>query len=212
MADEMAQRHLMVELPTPDQDVSLELQGSGEPEPAAAPGNAQMRLQKMVEDNFGLLWRFLRRLGLAENDVDDAVQDVLIVAAQRLAAIDPRRERSFLIGTAVRVAAASRRRFARRREVDEQALGALADPSPSPDSMIELKRARELLDAALEDMNTELRAVFVLYELEELTMAEIAALLELRPGTVASRLRRAREIFERHTRRAAVLAQKGRIA
>ena len=41
-----------------------------------------------------------------------------------------------------------------------------------------------------------LQAVFVLYELEELTMAEIATTLELPPGTVASRLRRSRDQFE----------------
>jgi RNA polymerase sigma-70 factor (ECF subfamily) len=46
-------------------------------------------------------------------------------------------------------------------------------------------------------LSLELRAVFVLYELEDFTMAEIARTLELPPGTVASRLRRARETFER---------------
>jgi RNA polymerase sigma-70 factor, ECF subfamily len=66
------------------------------------------------------------------------------------------------------------------------------DPDPGPDELVDRDRARAALDAILAAMPLELRAVFVLYELEQLTMAEIAALLELPPGTVASRLRRAR--------------------
>ena len=48
----------------------------------------------------------------------------------------------------------------------------------------------------LAELPLELRAVFVLYELEQMTMAEIAESLALPPGTVASRLRRARSSFE----------------
>ncbi|MFT3771354.1 MAG: sigma factor-like helix-turn-helix DNA-binding protein [Minicystis sp.] len=52
-------------------------------------------------------------------------------------------------------------------------------------------------------MPLDLRAVFVLFELEQATMAEIAAMLDLPPGTVASRLRRAREHFQAAARRIA---------
>jgi RNA polymerase sigma-70 factor (ECF subfamily) len=57
------------------------------------------------------------------------------------------------------------------------------------------ERARDLLDRVLDEMDLDLRVVFVLYELEEMTMADIASSLELAPGTVASRLRRARADF-----------------
>jgi len=50
-------------------------------------------------------------------------------------------------------------------------------------------------------MPIELRAVFVLSEIEELTMAEIAVLMAIPPGTVASRLRRARVQFSEHVAR-----------
>jgi len=46
-------------------------------------------------------------------------------------------------------------------------------------------------------MTLELRAVFVLFELEEMSTPEIADLLEIPTGTVASRLRRAREEFQK---------------
>jgi len=44
-------------------------------------------------------------------------------------------------------------------------------------------------------MTAETRAAFVLHELEEMTLADIATLLGLPQGTVASRLRRARRLF-----------------
>lgn len=156
-----------------------------------------IRLRAMFEGHFDFIWRSLRRLGVRSEAVDDATQEVFIVASRRLADIQPGRERAFLFGTALRVAAEDRRARARRREEDggAVALEAEPDPSPSPEDLTEQKRARELLDHVLESMPFDLRAVFVLFELEDLTMAEIAECLELPPGTVASRLRRAREEF-----------------
>jgi RNA polymerase sigma-70 factor (ECF subfamily) len=51
------------------------------------------------------------------------------------------------------------------------------------------------LDEVLDALPMDLRAPFVLFELEELSTAEIAAMLSVPAGTVASRLRRAREEF-----------------
>jgi RNA polymerase sigma-70 factor (ECF subfamily) len=65
-----------------------------------------------------------------------------------------------------------------------------------PDHLTEQKRYRELLDQVLQNMDDSIRSVFVLYSFEEMTMAEIAALLDIPSGTVASRLRRAREVFK----------------
>jgi RNA polymerase sigma-70 factor (ECF subfamily) len=89
-----------------------------------------------------------------------------------------------------------RRARARRAEVGGDEAEGLPDPAPGAEDLIERRKARELLDRVLDSLEMELRAVFVLYELDGFTMAEIADALELAPGTVASRLRRAREQFE----------------
>jgi RNA polymerase sigma-70 factor (ECF subfamily) len=141
------------------------------------------------------MWRFLRRLGLDEADTDDAAQEVLLVVAAKLDAINQKSERSFLFSTAYRVAAGIRRGQRRHVELDEELSPIAADADANPEELLELKRARVLLDHLLSPMPIELRAVFVLYELEGMTMAEIASSLELAPGTVASRLRRGREFF-----------------
>ncbi len=137
----------------------------------------------------------MRRLGVHESDMDDAMQELVMVMAERQADIEPGRERSFLFGTAFRVASEHRRRRVRRREVDEEQAPervASTDIETSSDGA----RARRLLEHFLEDMPIELRAPFVLHEIEERTLPEIADLLGLPLGTATSRLRRAREDFE----------------
>jgi RNA polymerase sigma-70 factor (ECF subfamily) len=154
------------------------------------------RLRAMIDQHFDFIWRQLRRLGLPADVADDAAQQVLIVASRKLHEIAEGRERSFLLGTAIRVASDMRRATARRHEVDGDDASEPADPAPRADELLDRHRARVVLDEVLAKMDLELRTVFMLFELEEMTMAEIAELLEVPPGTVASRLRRAREQFE----------------
>jgi len=161
--------------------------------PAEAP---DARLRRMVDQHVDALWRFMRRLGVAEPDLDDAMQDVIMVTAQRLSDIQAGSERSFMYGTAFRVASEWRRRRAGRREVNDAALDDHEDLDADLDEVSDRARARALLDKVLATMPDDLRAVFTLYEIEEMTMAEIAELLTLPAGTVASRLRRGREHFQ----------------
>jgi RNA polymerase sigma-70 factor, ECF subfamily len=159
-------------------------------------GMNDSRLRQVVSEHFEVLWRFLRRLGIAEGDTDDAVQEVVLVLARKLDQVQIGCERSFVLSTAFRVASGFRRATRRRREVDDAELAELESPELGPEALAEKQRLRQVLQRVLNELPLELRAVFVLYELEELTMAEIAATLDLPPGTVASRLRRSREQFE----------------
>jgi RNA polymerase sigma-70 factor, ECF subfamily len=167
---------------------------------AAVPAEPQVdeaRLRGVVDAHFDKLWRFLRRLGVPESDVDDAIQEVILVLARKLSRVTVGSERSFLLSTAFRVASDARRRVKRRREVDDASLAELCSSQPDPEQTAEQRRLALLFAQVLEQLSLELRAVFVLYELEDFTMAEIATTLDLPPGTVASRLRRGREAFER---------------
>jgi len=164
---------------------------------AALPGNAvsdrKERLERMIRDDYRFIWRLLRRLGVAENAVADAVQEVFLIAAERLADIKEGSERSFAFGTALRVAQSNRRALARERATDESDLS--ASSLPGPDELSDQKRARDLLNRVLAQMPLDLRTVFILFELEGMRSPEIAALVDVPLGTVASRLRRARETF-----------------
>lgn len=155
------------------------------------------RVTRLVRREFSFIWRLLRRLGLPAADADDATQQVFLVASRRIDAIKAGSERAFLFGTALRVASRMRKQNAQQVHVDISLVELHQDPGPHPDELAERGRARALLDEILASWAEDLRVTFVLYEVEELTMAEIAALLELPMGTVASRLRRARELFTR---------------
>jgi RNA polymerase sigma-70 factor (ECF subfamily) len=161
-------------------------------------GSRTDRLRRAVDLHFDFLGRSLRRLGVAEASVEDAVQQVLLVLADRLDDVSEDKERAFLFGTAMRVASDFRKKQRRLREVatDVGLLQRNPDSAVTPDQLLDEARARELLDVVLDELPDDLRHIFILYELEELTMASIASLVELPPGTVASRLRRARATFE----------------
>jgi len=164
---------------------------------AKARGAEAIRLAGIVRQYHAFLWRSLRRLGVPEADTDDAAQRVLEVIARRLADIEPRAEKSFLFQTALRVASDLRRARGRARTIaDEDTLGRATDDKPSPEEALNRKQARAELDVILDQLALDLRAVFVLFELEEMSTNEIAALLEIPAGTVSSRLYRAREEFQ----------------
>jgi RNA polymerase sigma-70 factor, ECF subfamily len=176
------------------------LAGSFEPAAAEAPRD-DARLRALVDREYDFIWRSLRRLGLPDGEVDDAAQEVFLVIARKLNGIQPSDERRFLFGTVLRIAATGRRTIARRREAGEAALSGMYDSRPMAEELLDRKRARELFDQIVLDMDLAFRTVFVLYEFEELSVPEIASLLELPAGTVASRLARARQLFDQSVKR-----------
>lgn len=161
------------------------------------------RIRALLEQHFDFVWRSLRRFGVQEGDVDDAAQEVFVVVARRLDQVLPERERAFLVGTALRVASTFRRSARRRPEEPSEGLEQELALDPSPEELSELRSARPVLQRILDSMSLEQRAVFVLSELEELAAPAIAELLGIPVGTVHSRLRGAREVFELATRRLA---------
>ena len=166
--------------------------------PAIAPerADADGRLRACVRAHLATVWRVLRRNGVPAADADDAAQSVFLVLSRKAQAVPPGRELPFLLRTAVFVASEARRALRRHPTVSEPLIDAHPSSKPSPERELLEREKLSQLDAILSEMEEPLRVVFVLYELEEMTMAAIAEALEAPPGTVASRLRRARQRFE----------------
>jgi RNA polymerase sigma-70 factor (ECF subfamily) len=151
----------------------------------------------MMREGFDSVWRLLRRLGVPANAAEDAAQEVFVVAARRIDSIAPGSERSYLFGTTLRVAKGFQRRGAREAlrhaPLDETRL-----PGPAtPEALLDERQQLAILDQALATLADGERSVFVLFELEGLTLSEISQLMSIPRGTVASRLRRARSRFVR---------------
>jgi len=135
-------------------------------------------------------------MGVAEADLDDACQEVFLIAHRKLPEFEGRSSPLvWLLGISVRVAAARRRRVQNTREVPSEGLPEPAGPEVAS-SGLERSEARVLLDRMLEGLDEAKRAVFVLYELEELSMPEISELLGCPLQTAYSRLHAARRQLE----------------
>lgn len=146
----------------------------------------------IFEEHAPYVWRALRSLGVAERDADDACQEVFVVVHRRLPEFEPRANlRTWLYAICLRAASDYRRRAFVRRE---QMTDAPPDLSTLPEQQERVERAwaRDALDRALERLDDDKRDVFVLYELEGLSMAEIAEVVGAPLKTVYSRLAVAR--------------------
>jgi RNA polymerase sigma-70 factor (ECF subfamily) len=154
------------------------------------------RLRELVASQFNFVWRNLRRVGNSSADCDEIVQEAFLVAARKLDDMREGCERAFLLAIAMNIASTRRRSYSREAlRIDRSSDSLSPEPLLDPEQAVEQQQARRELDAVLSELNIELRTVFVLYELEELSTREISELLGLKEGTVASRLRRAREEF-----------------
>lgn len=146
-------------------------------------------------EHFNFVWRTLRRLGVPIADLPDVAQEVFLVVHRRLPDYEARgRVTTWLFPICLHAARDRRRRAHVRREVSSEEQE-LVDPAPLPGNELERRDDLALFEAALDGMNLDQRAVFVLFELEELRGEDIARMLEIPLGTVYSRLRLARAAF-----------------
>jgi RNA polymerase sigma-70 factor (ECF subfamily) len=150
------------------------------------------------------VWRTLQRMGVRAADVEDQLQEVFVVVHHRLHTFDgSARMTTWLFGICLRVAAAYRRRAYRRMEqvvadVPEHGEG---EGDKTPEQAAMEHEARIKLQAVLDLMDVEKRALFVMFELDELPCEEIATILGVPLGTVYSRLHAARRDFEKALKR-----------
>ena len=138
------------------------------------------------------VYRFLVRLGARGADLEDLAHDVFATAIRRHDSYDPRRPlRPWLLGIAYRVALDSKRSARATRESPIDAPEQISESDP--ERSVHQREARDLLAEALAKLPDERRAAVVMYELEHLSVAEIAAAFEAPAQTIYSRLRIGRE-------------------
>src|SRR5262245_49211290 len=159
----------------------------------------RMTFQQVYEEHVAFVWRSLRRLGVAPSNLKDAVQDVFLVVHRRLPDFVERAKTStWLFRICLGIARDHRQRAHLRREVlDDSIVDAAPDGGLDAIRAAERREDLELFDTALAALDLDQRAVFVLFELENMTGDAIADVLQIPLGTVYSRLRLARQGFKR---------------
>ena len=162
------------------------------PSPTEAP--AVPSFDEVYGGNVAFVWRVLRTFGVAEAQLEDAVQDVFVVVHRRLGEWEGRAQiTTWLFAIARRVASASRRKTA--GDLTEELI---TDPVGGADTFAAMSRAQAAATVMgiLEQMDEDKRIVFALVELEQLAVPEVARMLDLNLNTTYSRLRLARHAFE----------------
>jgi RNA polymerase sigma-70 factor (ECF subfamily) len=166
----------------------------------------EAEFRALYDAHFEFVWSSLRRLGVREPDVLDIAQKVFLVAHLKLAEFEGRsRVTTWLFAICQRVASDYRRSAPVRREIATEAseLERATSGEGLAVERLEAQQRARLAEAILDKLPETQRVALVLFELEELSGEEIAALLDVSIGTVRSRLRLAREAFSREARRLA---------
>jgi RNA polymerase sigma-70 factor (ECF subfamily) len=143
----------------------------------------------------GFVWRCLRTLGVPEASIDDAAQDVFVVVHRRLE--DFRGEsslRTWLYGI-VRNVAANQRRSRRRKGGAEPLDAELPSDCPPPDERAQAQQALSFVQAFAAQLDDKKRDLFVLALVEELSIPEVASILNIPLNTAYTRLRSVRQAF-----------------
>lgn len=169
----------------------MESLAAAKSEATAASGPVPSRFEAVYRQHHAFVWRNARRLGAPDDAVDDATHEVFLVVARRLDEFEGRADlRTWLFAITLHVVRAIRRKewtYTRRL----QRYAELKRIEPQPDAR-QGADAAQVLRQMLGRLDEKRCTVFILSELEGMTTQEIARELELRPGTVDSRLRAAR--------------------
>lgn len=160
-----------------------------------------VRLADLYRAHYDFVWRCAARMGVAEGDLEDVVQETFVIALRRLDEFDPEvegRASSWLFAI-LRNVIRNHARGERRRQARIAGYGAQPlDLEQRASAPTERALGRRLLGEFLDGLDDKRRAVFVLAELEGLTGREIAEALDINVNTAHARLRAARHAFLDH--------------
>jgi RNA polymerase sigma-70 factor (ECF subfamily) len=169
--------------------------------PARDQGEPRPSFEEVYDAYFAFVWRSALRLGAPPANIDDVVQEIFLVAHQRLDQFEGRSSvKTWLFGVVANVVRAHRRMLRTKHPhiLDASAATSpetIADPADGPHEQVSSREAAAIADQLLESLDEDKRAAFVLAELEQMSAPEIAAAVSVPVNTVYSRLRVAREEF-----------------
>jgi RNA polymerase sigma-70 factor (ECF subfamily) len=148
---------------------------------------------ELFRDHAAFVWRVLRRFGVHDADLEDVCQEVFLVVHRRLHEFEGRSSLStWIYEIARRSALAHLRLRPQRREQGPDALNTMLDAAPAADQALAQRAALDWLELSLLELDEDKREAFILYELEELSLADVAAAVGAPINTVHYRIQTAR--------------------
>jgi RNA polymerase sigma-70 factor, ECF subfamily len=155
------------------------------------------QFEAIYQQYFDFVWSSVKRLGVGADSMDDVVQEVFIVVHSRLHTLQrPEALRSWLYGIVRRTVSGHRRANHSKLTRESSAAAQDAPPEPTPLELTERAGELRLLAKLLSGLDEAKREVFLLVELDEMSVPEAAEALGIPLNTAYSRLRAARSAFE----------------
>ncbi len=155
----------------------------------------EVGFEEVYARHYTAVWRCLRALGVPTEQIDDATQDVFMVVHRRLPGFDHAAPvRSWVLGIARNVAL---KVHARRRRASPMLAVVEREEHAAPEELVARRDAAAVVSRFLEALDPQQREVFVLSQLEDMPVPEIAQTLGIKLNTAYSRLRLARRRFDR---------------
>jgi RNA polymerase sigma-70 factor, ECF subfamily len=175
-----------------------------EARPSSTPAPVPTSAAALYDSHLHVVWRNLRRLGVPEESLEDAAQDVFVAVHRRLYTYDPNASsvETWLFGIAIRVVQYHRRSLRRRlarlvRWFQEGPMDEASSALDDPAEIVAKREAAGVLDGILDELPDEQREVLVLVDVEQLSVPEAASVLGINLNTAYTRLRAARLRFQR---------------
>lgn len=180
---------------TPPHDQAKDMEGrldtARRPASGPPPPLPSLDFREVFDAHVSYVAATLTRLGADDRDRDDLVSEVFVRVHRSLASYDQGRPmKPWLFAFAARVASEHRRLARHRREVFTEV--DVASPELAPDQALEQRQSRALVDRALAELDENKREVFVLHDLDDTPIPEVARALGIPEGTAYTRLRAAR--------------------
>lgn len=164
--------------------------------PQLSASGARLSFEKVYQEHAAFVWRSLKRLGVREADLEDVTQEAFVVVHRKLGDFEGRSTvKTWLFGICLRVAADFRKRaHVVREDLTDEVPDAVVPAAQG--EVVARRQARALLDKVLDTLDADKRATFVMFELEQLPMAEIAEAMGVPLQTAYARLYAARKVVE----------------
>jgi RNA polymerase sigma-70 factor (ECF subfamily) len=163
-------------------------------------GEVVPTFDEVYANHVGFVWRVLRACGVPQEQLEDAAQDVFVVVHRRLAEFEGRSAITTWLFSITRRVAASHRRRKPPAPIDPIVPEVQSASDPFDD--VARSQAAAAIAAILDRMDQDKRLVFALVELEQMSVADVARMLDINSNTAHSRLRLARAEFAAAVRRA----------
>jgi RNA polymerase sigma-70 factor (ECF subfamily) len=172
------------------------------PEASEQVAGVRLVFREVYDDYFAFVWRAVANRGVPAAAMDDVVQEVFLVVHRKLDEFEGRSTlRTWLGGIVRRVVADHKKKRGNQATGQEAVEDHPFESGEDPAAELEQRAAAAVVSALLEKLSPPQREVFVLYELEQLTMREIAELTQTNENTVQTRLKSARQAFQRSLER-----------